>query len=80
MPEGHQLIFDDLQELPEHLLGELTVASEFFDGERSSVSGTLTIRPNEHLLLEGGAQRNRIELAGHNQAGLDLATLEISAG
>jgi hypothetical protein len=37
---------------------------EFFDGERSSVSGTLTIRPNEHLLLEGGAQRNRIELAG----------------
>jgi hypothetical protein len=37
---------------------------EFFDGDRSSVSGTLTLRPNEHLLLEGSAQRNRIELAG----------------
>lgn len=37
---------------------------EFFDGDRSSVSGTVTIRPNEHLLLEGSAERNRIELAG----------------
>ena len=37
---------------------------EFFDGDRSSVTGTLTLRPNEHLLLEGSAQRNRIELAG----------------
>ncbi len=37
---------------------------EFFDGDRSSVSGTVTIRPNEHLLLEGSAERNRIELGG----------------
>ncbi|MGY8777311.1 MAG: DUF5916 domain-containing protein [Longimicrobiales bacterium] len=37
---------------------------EFFGGDRSSVSGTMTIRPNEHLLLEGSAQRNRIELGG----------------
>jgi len=37
---------------------------EFFGGDRSSVSGTVTIRPNEHLLLEGSAQRNRIELGG----------------
>ncbi|MDX1493044.1 MAG: DUF5916 domain-containing protein, partial [Longimicrobiales bacterium] len=37
---------------------------EFFDGDRSSVTGTLTLRPNEHLLLEGSAQRNRIELSG----------------
>jgi len=37
---------------------------DFFDGERASVSGTLTLRPNEHLLLEGSVQRNRITLAG----------------
>jgi len=36
----------------------------FFDGDRSSLSGTVTIRPNEHILLEGTAQRNRIELGG----------------
>ena len=28
------------------------------------MSATLSIRPNEHLLLEGSAQRNRIELDG----------------
>ena len=37
---------------------------EFFDGDRSSVSGTVTVRANEHLLLEGSAERNRIELGG----------------
>lgn len=37
---------------------------QFFDGDRSSISGTVSIRPNEHLLVEGSAQRNRIELAG----------------
>ena len=36
----------------------------FFDGNRSSILGTLSVRPNEHLLLEGSAQRNRIELGG----------------
>jgi len=37
----------------------------FFDGDRSSVSGTVSVRPNEHILLEGTAQRNRIELGGN---------------
>tara|TARA_A100001037_G_scaffold69194_3_gene61686 strand:- start:6111 stop:8393 length:2283 start_codon:yes stop_codon:yes gene_type:complete len=37
----------------------------FFDGDRSSLSGTVTVRPNEHILLEGTAQRNRIELGGN---------------
>ncbi len=47
------------------LAGSVSLSTgEFFDGDRSSVSGTLTLRPNEHLLLEGSAQRNRIELAG----------------
>lgn len=47
------------------LSGNVAVSfGEFFDGDRSSVSGTVTLRPNEHLLVEGSAQRNRIELAG----------------
>ena len=47
------------------LSGNVTFSTgEFFGGDRSSVSGTMTIRPNEHLLLEGSAQRNRIELGG----------------
>jgi len=37
----------------------------FFDGDRSSLSGTVTLRPNEHILLEGTAQRNRVELGGN---------------
>jgi hypothetical protein len=37
----------------------------FFDGDRSSLSGTVSVRPNEHILLEGSAQRNRIELGGN---------------
>ena len=39
-------------------------AGQFFDGDRASVSGTLSFRPNEHLLVEGTLQRNRIELGG----------------
>ena len=47
------------------LSGNVSVSTgRFFDGDRSSVSGSLVLRPNEHLLLEGSAQRNRIELGG----------------
>ena len=47
------------------LSGNVSYSSgQFFDGDRSSMSATLSIRPNEHLLLEGSAQRNRIELDG----------------
>lgn len=47
------------------LAGNLAFSTgDFFDGDRSSVSGTLTLRPNEHLLLEGSVERNRIELGG----------------
>ena len=36
----------------------------FFDGERTSVTGGVTLRPSAHLFLEGTAQRNRLTLAG----------------
>ncbi len=36
----------------------------FFDGQRSSVSGGVTVRPSAHLFVEGSAQRNRLTLAG----------------
>ena len=36
----------------------------FFDGERTSVTGGVTLRPNAHVFLEGTAQRNRLTLAG----------------
>lgn len=36
----------------------------FFDGERNSTTGSVTLRPNAHFFLEGTAQRNRLTLAG----------------
>ncbi len=36
----------------------------FFDGDRTSVTGSVTLRPNAHFFLEGSAQRNRLTLAG----------------
>ncbi len=36
----------------------------FFDGERTSVTGGVTLRPSAHFFLEGTAQRNRLTLAG----------------
>ncbi|MDE2803771.1 MAG: DUF5916 domain-containing protein [Gemmatimonadota bacterium] len=36
----------------------------FFDGQRSSVTGGVTLRPSAHLFVEGTAQRNRLTLAG----------------
>ncbi|MCP5116428.1 MAG: hypothetical protein GY953_36825, partial [bacterium] len=39
-------------------------AGDFFDGDRKSVSGTLSLRPNEHWHVEGTFQRNRLTLAG----------------
>lgn len=36
----------------------------FFDGNRTSVTGGVTLRPNAHFFLEGTAQRNRLTLAG----------------
>ena len=35
----------------------------FFDGQRSSLSGGVTLRPSAHLFVEGSAQRNRLTLA-----------------
>lgn len=35
----------------------------FFDGQRSSVTGGVTLRPSAHLFVEGTAQRNRLTLA-----------------
>jgi hypothetical protein len=37
---------------------------DFYDGTRSSLSGDVTFRPNEHVSLEVGAQRNDLELGG----------------
>ena len=36
----------------------------FFDGHRTSVTGSVTLRPSAHLFLEGSAQSNRLSLAG----------------
>ena len=36
----------------------------FYDGERASVSGSVTVRPSAHLFLEATAQRNRLTLGG----------------
>ena len=36
----------------------------FFDGDRTSVTGSVTLRPSAHLFVEGTAQRNRLALAG----------------
>lgn len=37
---------------------------DFYDGSRSSISGDLTFRPNEHVSFEVGAQRNDLDLGG----------------
>ncbi len=37
----------------------------FFDGERTSVSGSVTVRPSAHFFLEGTGQRNRLVLGGN---------------
>jgi len=39
---------------------------DFFDGDRTSLSGTLSLRPNEHWHLEGTLQRNRLTLGGES--------------
>ncbi len=45
--------------------GRLSVTrGGFFDGERTSVSGGVTLRPNAHFFLEGTGQRNRLVLGG----------------
>ncbi len=36
----------------------------FFDGDRTSLTGSVTLRPNAHLFAEATAQRNRLTLAG----------------
>jgi hypothetical protein len=36
---------------------------DFFDGERRSFTGMVSFRPNEHLLVQGTLQRNRLTLA-----------------
>jgi len=37
---------------------------DFFDGDRTSVTGSVTLRPNAHFFLQGTAQRNRLTLGG----------------
>lgn len=37
---------------------------DFYDGTRSSLAGDVTFRPNEHVSLEVGAERNELDLAG----------------
>lgn len=37
---------------------------DFYDGSRTSVSGNVTYRPNEHLSLNAGFQHNDLELGG----------------
>ena len=37
---------------------------DFFDGDRTSLTGGLVFRPNEHWFLEGTFQKNRLDLAG----------------
>ena len=45
--------------------GALSVsAGDFFDGDRTSITGSVSLRPNEHIVLQGSVQRNRLTLAG----------------
>ncbi len=37
---------------------------DFFDGDRTSVTGSVTLRPSAHFFLQGTAQRNRLTLGG----------------
>ncbi len=47
--------------------GRLSVTrGGFYDGDRTSVEGSVTVRPNAHLFLEGTAQRNRLALGGNS--------------
>ncbi len=47
--------------------GRLSVTrGGFFDGERTSVTGTVTLRPSAHFFFEGTAQRNRLTLGGNS--------------
>ncbi len=39
---------------------------DFFDGDRTSVTGSVVVRPNAHFFLEGTVQRNRLALAGRD--------------
>ena len=53
--------------LGRRLGGRLSVTrGGFFDGDRTSVTGGLTLRPNAHFFLEGTAQRNRLTLGGNS--------------
>ena len=47
--------------------GEVSITrGGFFDGERTSVGGSVTLRPSARLFVEGTAQRNRLTLAGRS--------------
>ena len=37
---------------------------DFYDGDRTSVGGSVTLRPNFHWFIEGSVQRNRLTLGG----------------
>ena len=49
----------------EVLSGSVSVSgSDFYDGRRTSVSGRMKFRPNEHFSLDLAAQHNDLDLAG----------------
>ena len=53
---------------------------DFYDGTRTSLSADVTFRPNEHLALELGAQRNALVLGGADfDADLYSARLRFAA-
>lgn len=39
---------------------------DFYGGKRTSISGNLTLRPNQHFSLVAGAQHNDLELGGNS--------------
>ena len=53
---------------------------DFYDGSRTSLSADVTVRPNEHVSLEVGAQRNDLVLGGEEfTADLYSARLRLAA-
>jgi hypothetical protein len=49
------------------LSGRLGVSrGEFYDGDRTTISGRLAFRPNPHIALEGVVQHNDLTLAGRS--------------
>ena len=59
------------------LSGQLSLSwGEFYDGRRSSVTGTMQFRPSAHIRLEASAQHNELELGGSSFTA-DLVSAQI---